>query len=107
MSREADAGRRALCAPGSSARHQTPRTELAPQLQSGGKPMATSEKVVYTSRVRIERQKGPMRLAYLPAEEEPLHFGVHSEIAEHYKVSPDAYPSRAATLDYVVAATGG
>lgn len=69
--------------------------------------MSKSEKVVYTSRVRIERKAGPMRLAYLPAEEEPVVFGVHSEVAEHYKVPPDAFPAHATTLDYVVAATGG
>jgi hypothetical protein len=63
--------------------------------------------VVYTSRVKIERQIGPLRLAYLPAEKEPVHFGVHSEVAEHYKVPPDKFPPRATTLDYVVAATGG
>jgi hypothetical protein len=67
----------------------------------------SASEVVYTSRVRIERQRGPMRLAYLPAEKEPVHFGVHSEIAEHYKVSPDAYPPCATTIDYVVAAAGG
>lgn len=69
--------------------------------------MTSSKKVVYTSRVRIERQRGPMRLAYLPAEESPVVFGVHSEVAKHYKVSPDAYPPRATTLDYVVAAAAG
>ena len=69
--------------------------------------MADTNKVVYTSKVRIERQVGPMRLAYLPAEKEPVAFGVHSEVAQHYKVSPDKYPPRATTLDYVVAATGG
>ncbi len=69
--------------------------------------MTDTGKVVYTSRVRIERQKGPMRLAHLPAEKEPVVFGVHSEVAEHYKVSPADYPPHATTLDYVVAATGG
>jgi hypothetical protein len=63
--------------------------------------------VVYTSRIRIERQKGPIRLAYLPAEKQPVTFGVHSEVAEHYHVSPSDYPERATTLDYIVAATGG
>ena len=63
--------------------------------------------VVYVSRVRIERKKGPVRLAYLPAEKEPVVFGVHGAVAEHYKVSPDAYPHRATTLDYVVAAAAG
>jgi hypothetical protein len=70
-------------------------------------PMSSSEKVVYTSRVRIEREKGPVRRAYLPAEAEPVIFGVHSEVAAHYKVSPEAFPPRATTLDYVVAAAGG
>jgi len=69
--------------------------------------MMSSDKVVYRSRVRIERQRGPMRLAYLPAEKAPVTFGVHSEIAEHYKVSPDAYPPHATTIDYLVAAAAG
>ena len=69
--------------------------------------MAASDKVVYRSRIRIERQRGPMRLAYLPAEKEPVVFGVHSEIAAHYRVSPEAFPAHATTLDYVVAAAGG
>jgi len=48
-----------------------------------------------------------MRLAYLPAEREPVIFGVHSEVAEHYGVSPKEFPAHATTLDYVVAAAGG
>lgn len=63
--------------------------------------------VVYTSRVRIERVKGPLRRAYLPVEEGPVLFGVHSEIAEHYKVDPAIHEPHAATLDYVVAAAAG
>lgn len=69
--------------------------------------MSGTDGVVYRSRVRIERQRGPMRLAYLPAEPSPVVFGVHGEVAEHYKVPPDAYPAHATTLDYVVAAAGG
>ena len=61
----------------------------------------------YVSRVRIVRLGGPERLAYLPAEETPVIFGVHSEVAEHYGVTPEQYPPHAATLDYVVAAAGG
>ncbi len=61
----------------------------------------------YVSRVRIERLGGPQRLAHLPAEERPITFGVHSEVAEHYGVPPDAFPPHATTLDYVVAAAGG
>ena len=65
------------------------------------------DQVVYTSRVRIERVKGPLRRAYLPQEAEPVLFGVHSEIAEHYGVTPDISEPHATTLDYVVAATAG
>ncbi len=61
----------------------------------------------YVSRVRIERLGGPQRLAHLPGESEPVDFGVHSEVAEHYGVSPDDFPPTASTLDYVVAAAGG
>ena len=38
--------------------------------------------VVYRSAVRIERVKGPVRRAYLPAEAAPVIFGVHDEIAD-------------------------
>jgi hypothetical protein len=61
----------------------------------------------YVSRVRITRQGGPQRLAYLPAQDEPVAFGVHDEVAEHYGVPPGKVPPRATTLDYVVAAAGG
>jgi hypothetical protein len=64
-------------------------------------------KPAYVSKVRVERLGGPQRLAYLPAEEDPVAFGVHAEVAEHYGVSPDKFPPRATTLDYVVAAAAG
>jgi hypothetical protein len=63
--------------------------------------------VVYVSEVRIERQAGPIRLAYLPAETHPVVFGVHGAVAAHYKVNPAVVEPHATTLDYVVAATGG
>ena len=63
--------------------------------------------VAYESRVTIERLRGPMRLAHLPARTEPVSFGVHSEVAQHYGVDPEAYPPDATTLDFVVAATAG
>ena len=62
--------------------------------------------IVYTSRVRIERGKG-IRRAYLPEEPEPVIFGLHSEVAEHYGVDPDVLDPHATTLDYVVAAAAG
>lgn len=69
--------------------------------------MSPSSKIVYTSKVRIERKAGPVSLAYLPKEKDPVVFGVHSEVAEHYKIPPDAFPPHATTIDYVVAAAAG
>jgi len=63
--------------------------------------------VVYRSVVRIERVKGPVRKAYLPAESQPVIFGVHGPVAEHYKVSPTISEPRATTLDYIVASAAG
>lgn len=66
-----------------------------------------SNDTVYRSTVRIERVKGPLRRAYLPLNEEPVLFGVHSEVAEHYGVEPAVHEPHTTTLDYVVAATAG
>jgi uncharacterized OsmC-like protein len=63
--------------------------------------------VVYRSHVRIERVKGPVRRAYLPAETKPVIFGVHGAVAEHYKVPPAVLEPHATTLDYIVAAAAG
>lgn len=63
--------------------------------------------VAYVSRVKVEPVEGKIRRAYLPAEEEPVVFGVHGEVAEHYGVSPDAEEPHPTTLDYLVAAAGG
>ena len=63
--------------------------------------------VAYVSKVREERQGGPMRLAWLPAETNPVQFGVHGAIAQHYKVPPDKFPPHATTLDYIIASAAG
>jgi len=63
--------------------------------------------VVYRSEVRIERMKGPVRRAYLPAEATPVVFGVHGAIAEHYKVPSGVLEPHATTLDYIIAAAAG
>jgi len=63
--------------------------------------------VAYISNVLIERKVGPLRLAYLPSESEPVIFGVHGAIAKHYGVTPDVSEPHATTLDYIVAAAGG
>lgn len=63
--------------------------------------------VIYRSEVVIDRERGPLRRATVPGAEEPVTFGVHGAIAEHYGVDPADYPSSATTIDYVVAAAGG
>ncbi len=61
--------------------------------------------VAYTANIRIERISGPNRIAFLPATPEPVPFGVHGAIAEHYGV--DVKTPTATTLDHVIAAAGG
>lgn len=63
--------------------------------------------VVYVSQVRIEKQRGPIRLAHLPGGQEPIRYGVHGGIAEHYGVDPSKFPEHTATIDHVVGAAGG
>ncbi len=63
--------------------------------------------VVYTSRVSVVRERGPVRTATLPGRREPVTFGVHGEIAEHYGVDPHDQPEDATTIDFLVAAAGG
>jgi len=63
--------------------------------------------VVYRSEVKIERIQGPLRKAWLPGLSDNITFGVHSEIAEHYKTDMDRYPPDATTIDYLVAAAAG
>jgi hypothetical protein len=64
--------------------------------------------VAYISKVHLERKRGPLRLARLPGEAQPVTFSVHDEIAQHYGVDVTKLgDSHAATIDYVVAATAG
>jgi hypothetical protein len=64
--------------------------------------------VVYVSKSRIERKVGPLRVAYLPGESQPVMFSVHGAIAEHYKVDPAKLTeTHSSTIDYVIAATAG
>jgi len=61
----------------------------------------------YLSKVMIVRERGPIRRAYLPAEPDPITFGTHDEVREHYGTAAGQYPDHATTLDYVVAAAAG
>ena len=66
-----------------------------------------SDPSVYVSEVKVERVRGPLRNAYLPAREEPIQFGIHSGIAAHYGADPDSLQPTTATLDYLVASAVG
>ncbi len=44
--------------------------------------------VAYVSKVRVERIKGPLRRAYLPAEDAPVTFSTHGEVSQHYGSGP-------------------
>jgi hypothetical protein len=61
----------------------------------------------YVSKVRIVRDRGPVRRAYIPIEDEPVFFGTHDEVREHYGTAAGQFPDHATTLDYVVAAAAG
>jgi uncharacterized OsmC-like protein len=63
--------------------------------------------IVYNSNVRIEHLGVPFNRAYLPAAKEPVLFGVHGKVAEHYKIPPDKVEPCTTTLDYIVASAGG
>ena len=68
---------------------------------------ASEEHPVYLSRVTVVRERGPLRRARVPSEQEAVVFGTHGPVREHYGTAAGEYPERATTLDYVVAATAG
>ena len=61
----------------------------------------------YVSQVRVERQGGPLRAAYLPGEAEPTLYGMHGAVAEHYGAQPGQFPEHASTIDHLVGAALG
>ncbi len=64
--------------------------------------------VVYVSKAQIVSKAGPVRIANLPCEKDPVTFSVHGAIAEHYKMDPAKLGEpHTSTIDYVIAATAG
>jgi hypothetical protein len=64
--------------------------------------------VLYISKSRIERRQGPLRIAHLPGESQPVIFSVHGAIAKHYRVDPATLKeSHSSTTDDVISATAG
>jgi hypothetical protein len=78
--------------------------EVKEELAVGGK-MAD---IAYISEVDLERVAGPLRVAHLPGEPNPVYFSTHGPVAKHYGVNPENLKeTHATTLDYIVAATAG
>ena len=63
--------------------------------------------VAYVSEVTVERVDGPVRKAFLPGETEPVLYGAHGPVADHYGYPPGRFPEHATTLDHVVGAALG
>ena len=61
--------------------------------------------LIHTSRIRLEKIKGPLRHAYIENFETPISFGVHGGIKKFYGIEPDE--ELPATLDHMIAAVGG
>ena len=58
--------------------------------------------VIHTSRIKINRDRGPIRIAQIEGFSEPIFYGVHGGIQKFYKV--DSVEEHAATLDHIVGA---
>jgi hypothetical protein len=75
--------------------------------RSTGRNESVVSDVVYRAEIPLTRVKGPLRLAQMPAECEPVRFGTHGPIARHYGIRGEVDEPHATTIDYVIAATGG
>ena len=61
--------------------------------------------LIHTAKIRIVKDKGPERRAYIEGFSDPLRFGLHGGYAAYYKaVPPEPLP---ATIDHVIAALAG
>ena len=61
--------------------------------------------LIHVSRVKIIKDKSPVRRAHIEAFPEPVRYGVHGRIKKFYGVEPEA--KLPATLDDVIAAVAG
>ena len=61
--------------------------------------------IVHVSHIRIVKDKGPLRRAYIEDFPEPVRYGLHGGIKKFYGVEPPE--DLPATIDHVVAAVGG
>ena len=68
--------------------------------------MTRYERCRLPGRDSTDTVNGPLRLAYMPAEQEPVRFGTHGPIARHYGIQGDV-PDHRDDDRHVIAATGG
>ncbi len=64
----------------------------------------TEVKVVYRSHINAVPKPGMIKLVDLPGESEPVHMGMHGDLAKHFKLVEGTFTPRASTLDYVIGA---
>ena len=61
--------------------------------------------IVHQTRLSIQRDKGPIRIAKIEGLDEPIYYGVHGGIQKFYGVDPvEEHP---ATVDHLVGAVAG
>lgn len=57
----------------------------------------------YISRVRVQPVDGPLKYAWLPAEDEPIVIGSHGALAAHHGFPTGPPYARPSAIDYLVA----
>jgi len=61
--------------------------------------------LIHVSKVRIVKDRGPVRRAFIEQFPDPVFYGVHGGIKRFYGVEPEEeHPT---TLDHVIAAVAG
>ncbi|MBI2001017.1 MAG: hypothetical protein HYT85_12780 [candidate division NC10 bacterium] len=61
--------------------------------------------LIHVSRIRIVKDKGPLRRAYIEGFPEPVRYGVHGGVKKFYGVEPEE--DLPTTLDHMIAAVAG
>ena len=64
-----------------------------------------NRKLIHTSHIKIYKDECPVRRAHIEGSDEPVNYGIHSNIKDFYGyVSEIVYP---APLDHIIAAAAG
>ena len=61
--------------------------------------------LIHVSRIRIVKDKGPVRRAYIESFPEPVRYGVHGGVKKFYGMEPEE--DLPTTLDHMIAAVAG